>query len=345
MSFFLGILIVSFILTSASLIPFINLLYKLKLQRQKQKTKDAFNLPTPIFDSFNKNKKGVPIGGGLLLIIITTILFLVSFPTLYYFWIPITSIYANISAEIKVILFAFISFGLIGLYDDIKKVFFGKKDNFFGLRLKHKMILQMIVSLIIGYWMYTEVKIEIIHIPFLGVYNLDFYYIFFAAFVIISFANAYNITDGLDGLASGILMIALASFWVISHSILDTSLSIFISIWLGTIIAFLYFNIYPARIFLGDVGALSFGATFAVIGLLLGKVFSLIVIGGIFVIEIFTSLIQLIYKKYFHKRLMRVAPFHLWLQYKGWHETTVVFRAWLATIMLSIFGLWLAFLS
>ncbi len=345
MGFILGILIASFLIQGISLVPFINLLYKLKLQRQKQNTKDAFNIPTPIFDNFNKHKAGIPIGGGLLIIAITTIIFLTTFPILFFFWVPITSIYNNTYAELKIILFTFISFGLIGLYDDLKKIFFDKSEVFFGLKLRNKLILEVILALIASYWLFADLKISIIHIPFFGVFNLQWVFILFASFVITAFANAYNITDGLDGLASGVLMISLVAFWVISHSILDTPLSIFIATWLGGVIAFLYFNIYPARIFLGDVGALSFGATFAVIGLLMGKTFSLIVIGGIFVMEILSSFLQLLSKKYRGKKLISVSPVHLWLQQKGWHETTIVFRFWLVSIMLSIIGLWLAFIS
>lgn len=345
MGFILGILIASFIIQGISLVPFINLLYKLKLQRQKQKTKDAFNIPTPIFDNFNKHKAGIPLGGGLLIIVITTIIFLISFPILFFFWVPITSNYNNIYVEIKIILFTFISFGLIGLFDDLKKIFFGRSDSFFGLRLRNKLVLEIILALIVSYWLFQELKISIIHIPFFGVFDLQWVFILFAAFVIIAFANAYNITDGLDGLASGVLMISLVAFWVISHAILDTPLSIFIATWLGGLIAFLYFNIYPARLFLGDVGALSFGATFAVIGLLLGKTFSLIVIGGIFVMEILSSFLQLISKKYRGKKLLSVSPVHLWLQQRGWHETTIVFRFWVVSVMLSIIGLWLAFIN
>lgn len=345
MGFLLFLLLVSFLVNSLALIPFINLLYKIKLQRQVQKTKDAFDLPTPIFDCLHKRKAGTPLGAGVLTVFCTTVLFILSFPVLYYFWIPINSIYGNIGSEIKILLFSFISFALVGLYDDLKKVFFNGTDQFFGLRLRHKLILEIILSVLISFWFFSELKIDIIHIPFLGVIKMGIWYIPFAAFVITAFANAYNITDGLDGLASGILMIALASFWVISHSILDTSLSLFIAIWLGGLIAFLYFNVYPARVFLGDVGALSFGATLAVIGLMTGKVFSLLLIGGLFVAEVSSSLFQLLSKKYRGKKIMDVAPFHLWLQSKGWSESTVVFRAWLASIVLAIVGLCLAFLS
>lgn len=345
MSFFISLLLISFVVNALTLIPFINFLYKFRLQRKLQKTKDAFDKPTPIFDTLHRIKVGIPVGGGFLIIATTIILFFLTFPILYYFWIPIQTIYSNIGAEIKVLLFTFFSFSLIGFFDDIKKIFMGKDDRFFGLRLRHKLILEIILSLLISWWLLTELKISIIHIPFLGVFDLGYFYIPFATFVLVSFANAYNITDGLDGLAAGVLLMALLAFWVISNAILDTPLSIFISIWLGGLLAFLYFNIYPARIFLGDVGALSFGATLAVIGLLLGKVFSLIIIGGVFVVEVTSSLLQLTSKKFRGKKLMVVAPLHLWLQTRGWHESTIVFRLWLASIVLAIFGLWLALLK
>lgn len=345
MAFIVGFLLLSFIVHFASLIPFINLLYHAKLQRQNQKTKDAFDVPTPIFDSFHGKKSGTPIGGGMLVIAVTTILFFISFPALYYFWIPIHSVYGNIGSEIKVLLFTFLSFGAIGLYDDVRKVFFAQGQKFYGLRLRHKLLLQIFLSLIAAYFLYSELHIHIINIPLLGVWDVGVFYILFAAFVILSFANAFNISDGLDGLSCGILMIALTAFWVLSHSILDTPLSIFISIWLGGVIAFLYFNIFPARIFLGDVGALSFGATFAVIGLLLGKPFSLLVVGGLYVLEILTSLLQLLSKKYRGKKLFEVAPLHLLWQKRGWNESTIVFRAWIFSVLLAALGLWFAFMK
>ena len=101
MSFFISLLIVSFIINSLALVPFINLLYKLKLQRKLQKTKDAFDKPTPIFDTLHRVKVGIPVGGGFLLVTATILLFFLTFPILYYFWIPITSIYTNIGSEIN----------------------------------------------------------------------------------------------------------------------------------------------------------------------------------------------------------------------------------------------------
>lgn len=191
--------------------------------------------------------------------------------------------------------------------------------------------------------LYFDLGIKIVNIRFFDVFNLGVLYIPFAAFTIVSFANAVNIADGLDGLATGLMLISLAAFLVMSGSILDTTLSTFLGLWIGALIAFLYFNVWPARIWLGDVGALSFGATLAVSGLLLGKPLALVLIGGIFVVEVGSSLLQLLSKSLRKKKVFEVAPIHLWLQNKGWQEPKIVFRFWLAQIILAIFGLWLSF--
>lgn len=314
------------------------------MQRRHQQTKDAFEKPTPIFDELHKKKAGVPVGGGILIIVTTSILFPALLLLLKFFLVPITQVYLY-QIETLLILLTFIGFGLVGLFDDLKKSFFIKTRTFFGLRLRHKLILEIFLSLIIALILHFILKIHILHIPFLGVIDLGFWFIPFAVFTIIAFSNAYNITDGLDGQAAGVLMISLVAFLIIAGAILDTPISVFLALWLGGILAFLYFNVFPARIMLGDVGALSFGATFAVIGLLLGKTFALVVIGGVFVVEAFTSLIQLLSKKYFGKKVMAVSPLHLWLQYKGWPEPKVVMRSWLVSIFLAGFGLWLALLN
>lgn len=344
MSLLLSALLVSWLISSLLFIPFIKLLYSWKFQRLRQKTLDVFNQRTPIFDKLHKGKTGTPVGGGALVIGVTTVLFPIMLLLLKYFWIPITSVYPGFP-EVKILLFTFLSFGLLGLIDDVKKTFSWLPGNFFGLRFRHKLFLEILLAAIIGFWMVFDLKIGIINIPIFGVLEVGWWYVPFAVFVIIAFANAFNITDGLDGLASGILMISLASFWVISASILDTPLSMFIALWLGSLIAFLYFNIYPARIWLGDVGALSFGATLAVVGLLLGKAPALVIIGGIFVVEVASSLFQLLSKKFLGKKLMSVAPFHLWLQYNGWPEPKIVMRFWIISVVLSIFGLWLSMIT
>jgi len=343
MEVLLGLLLFSWFITAFSYLPFIRLLYRWRFQRLKQSTRDAFNNRTPIFDRFHQHKAGTPVGGGLLIIVITTILFPLSLLLMHYFWIPITSVYP-FTTEVKILLFTFISFGILGLVDDLNKTFTWVKSGIIGLRLRHKLLIEIVLASVVSYWLVHDLHIDIFHIPLVGVIRLSWWFIPFSTLIIIAFANAFNITDGLDGLASGVLMIALAAFWIISASILDTPLSVFIALWIGGLLAFLYFNIYPARIFLGDVGALSFGATLAVVGLILGKAPALVVIGGVFVAEVASSLIQLLGKKFLGRKILPVAPVHLWLQQIGWPEPKIVMRFWILSIVLAIFGLWLALL-
>jgi phospho-N-acetylmuramoyl-pentapeptide-transferase len=342
-SLYLGLLIFSFLITSVLVVPFINLLYKMKFYRRVQKTKDAEGNRTKIFDKFHNIKAGTPVGGGFLVIVVTSVLYLILFPLLSFMGTYIQTSY-QMTDELNILFLTFISFGLLGLYDDIKKFFGFEKSGFFGLRMRHKFIIQWILAFIISLLMYFNLGIDIINIPFLGVLKIGPMFVPLAAFIIVSMANAFNITDGLDGLSSGLLLISLFAFWILSHSILDTPLSVFIAVWIGALLAFLYFNVYPARIFLGDVGALSFGATLAVVGLLVGKVVALAVIGGLFVVEVLSSLIQILSKKFLKRKAFAVAPFHLWLQNQGWEEPKIVMRGWLAGIILAVLGLWLAYI-
>ncbi|MGB9883169.1 MAG: hypothetical protein ACPLRN_01485 [Microgenomates group bacterium] len=342
---YLFALIISFFINFALFVPFIDFLYKLKLQRGDQVYQDVLNKPTPIFEKFNRHKKGTPIGGGILLLATTIFVFLFFIFLYWLFKQKILTNYPSIASEIKIILFSFLSFGLLGLFDDLNKIFFWKKTGFFGLRMVQKLAIEIVLALIISWMMYSELKIKILNIPYFGVFDLGYFYILISTFIIVAFANAVNITDGLDGLAAGVLGFSLMGFWVVARSILDVPTSLFIAAWLGGILAFLYFNIWPSRLMLGDTGALSFGATLAVIGLILGKPFALVIIGGVFVVEAFSSLIQILGKKFFKKKIFPVAPFHLYLQYKGWEEPKIVMRLWLASIILVAFGLMIAFMK
>lgn len=341
MQLVLGLLIFSFCFTSACIVPFIDLLYRLKFQRQKQVTTDAFGERTAIFDKFHGHKAGVPVGGGLLIVLLISVAFAAVFPILKLLGITITNVYP-LAAEITIVFSAFLSFAVIGLYDDIKKFFVIKKNRFFGLRMRHKLILQLVAAATVATMMYQWLGINFINVPFIGQIHLGPLFIAYATFVIVAFANAVNITDGLDGLATGVMLFCLFGLWVLSASILDTTLSIFIALLIGSLIAFLYFNIYPARIFMGDVGALALGAVLAVMGLLLGKSFALLIIGGIFVVEIASSLLQLLSKKFLKRKVFPVAPAHLTLQYFGWEEPKIVMRAWATGIILTAVGVWLA---
>lgn len=330
----LGLSILSSFITAILLVPFIDFLYKIKLQRQNQMTRDPFNKRTPIFDKFNAWKVGTPIGGGLLIIIVVTVL------TLWAYGLFRTTIN---SWAIFVLLFSFVGFGLLGLYDDIKKIANGHAKNaFFGLRFRHKFLIQWILAFIIASIFYTQLGYNFLFIRGIGLTSLGFLFIPFAAFVIVSFANAANIADGLDGQASGLFLICLAAFLAITAQQLDQSLGIFVAILMGSVASFLYFNIYKARLWLGDVGSMSLGAVLAVIGLLTAKILALAVIGGVFILEVGSSLLQMIWKKLFGKKLFPASPLHLLLQYKGWDEPKIVMRAWLLGFFFAIIGLYLA---
>lgn len=339
----LGIIVFSFLLNSLLVVPFINLLYRLRLTRRKEGQKGATK---SLFDKMHDVKAGTPIGGGILIISTVTVLFLFVFYFATSMGVLVRSAY-NLHSELFIIFFTFLSFGFVGLLDDIKKIFgagrAGSLGVAYGLTRRQKFLLQWVAAFFIGFLLYQNLGISILHIPFLNtVLPLGPLYIPFAAFLVVLFANAYNLTDGLDGLAGGLLVIFLITFGFIAAQSLDTPLWIFIALWVGALMAFLYFNVYPARIFLGDAGALSFGATIAVIGLLTGAVFALIVVGGLFLVEAGSSAIQIFGYKYLKRKIFPMAPLHHAFQVMGWEEPKIVMRAWLAGIMLAVFGLWLA---
>lgn len=340
----LGLIIFSFLITGVLVVPFINFLYSLKLVRRKEG--EVKGKKSSLFDKLHDKKAGTPVGGGILLIGVVTLLFMFIFPTVSRLGVFVHSSFL-LQHELIVIFLTFLGFGFVGLADDVVKIFGkGKAGEFgglFGLSGKQKFAMQWIVAFFVSFLLYNWLGIHIVHIPLLDiVLDLGILYIPFAATVIVFFSNAFNITDGLDGLSSGLLMIYLFAYIIIAVGNLDTPLFIFISIWLGSLIAFLYFNIAPARIFLGDAGALSFGAMIAVIGLMIGNLATLFTIGGLFVVEALTSLIQMMSWKLRHKRIFPIAPLHHALEAIGWEETKIVMRAWLAGIMLAILGLWLS---
>lgn len=340
----LGLIIFSFLITSALVVPFINLLYRLRMIRKKEGTIKGKKLS--LFDKLHDKKAGTPVGGGILLIAVVLILFAFLMPIIAYLGIFVSASF-NLRRELFIIYFAFISFGLLGLLDDAVKIFGkampGRFGAVFGLSKRVKFGLQLVLAFMVAYMLHQFLGIHILHIPFFEiVLDLGLWYIPFAAFIIIFFTNAFNFTDGLDGLASGLLMIYLFAYMIIAVNNLDTPLFVFTSLWVGSVIAFLYFNVWPARIFLGDAGALSFGAMIAVIGLLIGNVLTLFVIGGLFVLEAASSLIQILGWKFLKRPIFPLAPIHHTFLAHGWEEPKIVMRAWLAAIMLAIFGLWLS---
>jgi phospho-N-acetylmuramoyl-pentapeptide-transferase len=344
MALYLGILIFSFILTSIAVIPFINLLFRLHL---------TYHHPLPStlpheakeFKALNRVQEwkiGTPIGGGVLIIVMTTISFVLLFPSLSKLGVNFTTAF-SLKEELNVLFFTFISFGMIGLYDDIVKIFnlhsLSNRINFWAGK---KTVVIFGLGFLIAAMMHLNLNVSIINIPFIGVVNFGWWYVLIAGLLIGIFSKSFDITDGLDGLACGVLLISLLAFWAISLTALDTTISIFIALLIGGLIALLYFNVYPARIWLGNAGSLSFGATLCVVGLLLGKTFALLIVGLIFLVEGFSQLAQFVSIKTTGKKIFSITPLHYWLLSRGWAEPKVVARLWLSTILLAVIGLWFA---
>ena len=341
MSLILGIILLSFAIHSLAIIPFIDFLYRFRFYKQKSAVSSSHK---DTASSHIRSKARTPEGGGLLILVIVTLLFVLAFPILRFFGAEITHCY-SLKEEMNVLFFTFVTFGLLGLYDDVVGFLELEKDHgYSGLKTAQKFTIQAVLGLVIGSLLYFNLGIDIVNIPFIGVISFGPWFILLAAFLVVAFSNAVNITDGMDGLAPGLLMISLFGFLILSASILDIPLSLFIALWLGGLIAFLYFNVYPARLFMGDVGALSFGATLAVVGLLTGKIAALFIFGLPFLVNGFSSLAQIASVKLTGKKILPIAPIHYWLLKKDWSEPKIVQRAWLMNIVLVIFGLWLALL-
>lgn len=331
----LGLVLLSFIITSVCMVPFIDFLFHLKRRFEKSQKENLEESKTPIHDKLMKEDIGTPSGGGILLILILVILSLG-----YSFFSPQVD-----KVSLVILLFTVISFGSLGLADDIKFILTRRKGKFLGLGRRKLLLIQVILALLISAMLYFWAGLNNIYISGLGNFIIDVWYIPLATFVIVAFANAYNISDGLDGLSAGLLLICLFAFLALTVRSLDLTLASFIGIWIGLLFAYLYFNIWPARIFLGDAGAFAFGGTIAVVGLLTGKILALAIIGGMFIAIIASSLIQILSKKFFKKKILPVSPLHMYFKYMGWEEAKIVNRFWLAGGIFAILGLWIALLS
>lgn len=332
----LGLVLFSFTVTAIFMVPFINLLYLLRRKYRRNFPKGYDDSSTPIHNKLLAGKDvDTPVGGGILLIALVTI---------------ITTVYARFYHleqlnYLYIVLFTLLSFGMIGLFDDGQKILTAFSGKWAGIKGRYIFLMQVVFATLVGLMLYNILGLNNFHIPILGNLIVGPWYIPIAAFVIVAFSNAYNISDGLDGLSTGLLTICLFAFLALASATLNLTLASFIGIWLGTLFAFLYFNVYPARIYLGDAGALSFGATLAVVGLLTGKVLALAIIGGVYVLIVLSSAIQMFSKRFFGRRAFPVAPIHMYLRFIGWPEPKIVTRFWLAQALFAILGLWLALLS
>ncbi len=208
-----------------------------------------------------------------------------------------------------------------------------------GIHAGEKIIVQTIIGIIVAWWLFLHLGISEIWMPYWGSWELGWFMPILVIFTIVSMSNAVNISDGMDGLSTGLLLPSFGAFLIIALIENQQEISILIASIMGALIAYLYFNIKPARIQMGDTGSLALGTILATIAFLQGQIILLPIIGILFVLEIGSSLVQGIYRKIFGKRLLKMAPIHLHFLIKGWAEEKVVMRMWLLATIFAIVGL------
>lgn len=212
-----------------------------------------------------------------------------------------------------------------------------------GVHAGEKIIIQLISGLGVAWWIYIKLGWDTIWMPFMEPMYLGWLMPVFIVFTVISMANAVNIADGMDGLSSGTSIIAFLAFLFLAISLNNIPLAMLIASVVGSLMAYLYFNINPARFEMGDVGSLALGALLATVALALDRVMLLPIIGFVFVAEIGSSLIQGLYRKTTGRRLFLMAPIHLHFQIKGWSEEKTVMRFWLFGVVVALAGILLSF--
>ena len=310
-------------------------LYKYKLGKQIRNDGG-----TPIFSTLHQKKAGTPTMGGLLIWITVAVLMII-------FWLG--DRYLNISlfdnlnflnrAQTLLPLGILVLAGLVGAIDDILGIKgIGPKGG--GLRIRDRLLLYVFVALIGAFWFYFKLDWDMIHIPALGDFFIGGWYIPLFVFIIVATSFSINETDGLDGLAGGTILPAFGVFGVIAFTQGNTELAMFCAAISGGLLAFLWFNIYPARFFMGDTGSMALGVTLGTIAMLTNSFLILPLVCFIPVIETLSVIIQITSKKLRHgKKVFLSAPIHHHFEALGWPETKVTMRFWIISWVMAVIGL------
>ena len=329
-----------FLLTTVSFIltliwtPFLtHLLYKFRLGKGIRDEKVA-----PIFAMIHKKKAGTPTMGGVL--VWGTTLFLII--SIFYLSKIFDGIFSGLNflsrSETLVPLGALIASAIVGLIDDLFDIWRMGKDGG-GLRMRHRFMIYGLIAGVGAWWFFYKLGWTILYVPFFGYLDIGLWYIPFFIFIIIGTAHAVNLTDGLDGLAGGTLLAAFSTYGAIAFALGRYDLATFCGVIAGALLAFLWFNINPARFFMGDTGSMSLGVTLGIIAMLTNAALLLPIIGFIFVVETVSVLIQMFWKKVFGHKLFLSSPLHHHLEAIGWPEPKIVMRFWVIAAVSSIIGL------
>lgn len=235
--------------------------------------------------------------------------------------------------------------GAVGLLDDMINLR-GKGAGTAGLNFKIKLLLTSLIAAALSYWFVFKLGYQVVHIPFGGDITVAAPLLFIGFILtIIATANAVNITDGLDGLAGGLLVTAFAAFGLIAFLQGNFGIAGFCLTLVGVLLSYLWFNIFPARFFMGDVGSFAFGTTLAVIAIMLNATLLIPVIGLLFMVEVLSVIVQLLSKKVFKRKVFLSAPIHHHFEAIGWPETKVTMRFWVLGQVCAVLGLLIAVLG
>jgi len=319
-----------------------NILYKYKIGIKIKKNSVQGDKLTYV-SQFYADKGGTPTMGGVIIWVSITILIFAS----YFIFPHLAALYdTNFIARLDFLsrketylpLFALVSAGILGLFDDIMSVRGWGSNKGGGMRFAMRFGWLFVIAGLGAWWFYSKLGWDVIHIAGVGDFAIGLWYIPVFIFVILFAAFSSNETDGLDGLNGGVLLIAFASFAVIAFTQNKVDLAAFCAAISGALLAFLWFNIHPARFIMGDTGAMSLGATLGVIAMLTNSVLALFIIVFIYVLESGSAFIQLTSKRFFGRKVFIAAPIHHHFQGLGWPEPKIVMRAWIFTALTAGIG-------
>lgn len=309
-------------------------LYKYKLGKQIIRTESA-----PVFSELHKNKVGIPTMGGVIIWLTVVVLALVFWAAANFYPDSLAAKMNFLSrAQTWVPLGTLIVGAIFGFIDDLFGILrIGPGGG--GLKMRDRLLMYAVVGLLIAWWFFYKLEWNFINIPFYGDLAIGWWAVPFFTFVIVASAFSANETDGLDGLVAGIFLTMFAAYAVIAFDQQKIDLVIFLSAIMGSLIAFLWFNIYPAKFFMGDTGSMALGLVLGVVAMLTNTPFLLIPIGAIFILESGSVIVQMISKKFRGKKIFHSTPIHHHFEALGWHETQVTMRLWMVSAIGAIIGI------
>ncbi len=301
---------------------------------------------TPVFSGLHQKKAGTPTGGGIIIwgTVIALALFFWGASLIFDgFWKYLN--FVNRAETYLPLAFLFIS-ALLGLIDDWTGVLKIGGANGGGLKIRHKLLLYSIIAIVGAWWFFFKLEVTTINLPFMNPsFDIGFWYIPIFMFVIIASAFSANETDGLDGLLGGVALFSFVALATVAFATEHYHLAAFCGVVIGSLLAFLWFNIYPAKFFMGDTGSMSLGITIGVMAMLTNTVLFLPFFAFILVLESLSVILQIASKKIRGKKLFLSAPIHHHFEGLGWPESQITMRFWIISAMMSTLGLILFFLS